>query len=256
MSMNLQLKALRCPRLPLQPVSLSCGPGEHWALLGPNGSGKTTLLHTLAGLLPHEGEILFGQRALRRMSALQRAHSLALLLQEAGHRFPWRVTEYLQVATSPLNRLPRRVRADHPVLQGLDLVDLLQRRVDQLSGGQWQRVQIAAVLLQNSPVILLDEPLNHLDLRHQQQLMQLLENLRLQGRLILSSLHDINQAFGRCTHAMLFFPDAIQAGTAGEMMQPEPLSRLYRLPLEKRSAQGRQWLLPADLPEGNGVHDH
>ncbi len=252
----LQCSDVQCPRLRQQPATVHFTSGQHWALLGPNGSGKTTLLHTLAGLLPYRGTITIEGKPLQHISAMERARKLALLLQEPGQRFPWLVKEYLQVAASPLGQPPCQLEQARDILHALDLDDLLSRRVNHLSGGQWQRVQIAAVLLQDSPVILLDEPLNHLDLHHQQQLLQLLEAFRLHGRLILSSMHDINQAFGRCTHALLFFPDRLLGGTSAAMMQAEPLSRLYGLPLEKLSAQGREWLLPADLPATGTVSDH
>ncbi len=252
----LRCTQVQCPRLKLEPLTVRFSAGQHWALLGPNGSGKTTLLHTLAGLLPCQGEIRIGDTPLLQLNAMQRAREVALLLQEHGQRFPWRVSEYLQVAASPLGQPPCHIDQARDILRILELEDLLHRRVDHLSGGQWQRVQIAAVLLQDSPIYLLDEPLNHLDPRHQQQLMQLLEQYRLKGGLILSSMHDINQAFGRCTHALLFYPDRLLAGTAAEVMQAEPLSRLYGLPLEKLSAQGREWLLPADLPANDTVSGH
>ncbi len=245
----LALKQLRCPRLDMEVLDLQLHPGEHWALLGPNGSGKTTLLHTLAGLLPHDGLIQYQGKHLDHYTPLQRAQTLALLLQQAGAPTAWKVHEYLQVASRPPGCPGPSGALRTQVFSALDMEPLLERPVHHLSGGQWQRVQVAAVLLQDTPVILLDEPLNHLDLRHQQRLMQLLDTLRVEGRLLLSSLHDINQAFGRCTHAMLFHPGCIEAGTAGALMVEEKLGPLYGLPLRKLTAQGRQWLLPADLPE-------
>ncbi len=244
----LELHAVQCPRLKQAPLTVTMQAGQHWALLGPNGSGKTTLLHTLAGLLPAKGTILLRGRELGHMSPPEQAEWRALLFQDNPERIPWRVHEYLQVASGVLGMASVSASMEAQLSQRLELNELMYRRVDHLSGGQWQRVQIAAVLMQGSPILLLDEPLNHLDLRHQQQLMQLLEERRLNGSLVLSSLHDVNQAFGRCTHALLFYPDRILAGTAGERIEANQLSALYGLPLERLSAQGREWLLPADLP--------
>lgn len=147
-------------------------PGQIWAVLGANGSGKTSLLHTSAGLrAPAAGTVTLDRRALDAWSARQRAHRIALLLQDYEPEFPATV---LDVALS--GRHPyRKWLASHDAhdialarsaLAAVGLAGFESRPIATLSGGERRRAEIAAVLAQATPVRLLDEPANHLDLPH------------------------------------------------------------------------------------------
>ena len=223
-------------RAPGAPVDFALPGGKMVAILGANGSGKTTLLHTLAGLrAPRSGTVLLAGRAVGAWSSRARAQRLGLLFQDDAAPFPATVEETVaagRFAHQPmwrnLSSADRQAIAD--ALDVMQLRELARRPLEALSGGERRRVALATLLAQDPPVLLLDEPVNHLDWHHQILIMDHLARLtREAGKTALVSLHDPNLAARYCEHVLLLGPDgAAQWGPSAELLTAERLGWLYR----------------------------
>jgi iron complex transport system ATP-binding protein len=220
--------------------------GECWGILGPNGSGKTTLLHTLAGLRePQSGAVLLNGTPLAQLERREIARQLGLLLQDSHDPFPATVLEEVLCGRHPhLGRWQNEGEDDlalaRAALHKLELAELEQRQIQSLSGGERRRVAMATLLTQNPTLMLLDEPLNHLDLRHQKLLLETVNGLRDLGHGIMMVLHDPNQAVRCCDRILLLAGDGEwQQGSAEEMLQAERLSQLYRCTIEQVEIAGQ-----------------
>ncbi len=225
--------------------------GESWCLLGRNGAGKTTLLHTLAGLrAPRGGNLLLGQTPLRALKRRQIARRLALLLQQQHDSFPASVSETVAQGRHPYLRAWQwESAADHALVADLlrrfGLETLQARNVQTLSGGERQRVAIATLMAQQTGILLLDEPLNHLDVNHRLRLLTNLQHdCRALGRALMMSLHDVNLAARFCSHALLLLGDGdVRQGPIAAVLDAPTLEQLYGHPmLELETPVGRAWL--------------
>ena len=180
-------------------VTLRIEPGEAVALVGPNGAGKTTLLRMLAGLVPHTGEVRLDGWPVRRMDARERARRVALVRQQTALPVDFTVREVVEMGRAPhvawAGRLGAADRAAvDAALAAADLGGLAGRSVRQLSGGEQQRVGLAQALAQDTPVLLLDEPTAHLDVRHQMEMLGRARALADSGRTVVAALHDLDRA--------------------------------------------------------------
>ena len=215
-----------------------CG-GQNWAILGANGSGKTTLLHTLAGLRPTTGgDIHLDGAPLAACSRRERARRLGLLLQDSPHAFPAMVLDIVLSGRHPwLGRWQPEGEEDFrfagAALASTGLAGFERRNLSTLSGGERRRVEIAALLTQDAPINLLDEPVNHLDPRFQHQLLgDLCRRAERPGHLNLMVLHDINLAVRFCSHGLLLLPGGETVhGPLDSLLDPIILERLYGCPM-------------------------
>jgi iron complex transport system ATP-binding protein len=240
-------------RLLCADLSLAFNAGENWAILGPNGSGKTTLLHALAGVRDvTPGTVMLDGSEMARVPARARARRLGLLLQDYETGFPAAVLETVLSGRHPhLGPLQWEGAADyaaaHAALTAVGLGDLTARSLSTLSGGERRRVEIATLLAQDAPILLLDEPGNHLDLHHQTDVLALLAaRTRQSGHLNLFVLHDINAAMRFCNHALLLFGDGEAVhGPLAEVVTLTTLERLYRCRLRELRDGMTRCFLPA-----------
>lgn len=234
-----QLDVVIGDRLVCRDLNLAVAPGSRWAMLGINGVGKTTLLSTLAGLRePQAGRVRVDGNALAQLAPRERARRLGLMAQEDSFHLSDPETTALEVAL--LGRLPHldwwRGENAHDIalartaLAAVGLADLAERRAARMSGGERRRLALAALLAQEVPLCLLDEPTSHLDMHQQIALLDLL--IGWNGRTLVMTLHDVNLAARYCTHVLLLFGDgAWCAGPVDAMLTAETLTRLYRHPV-------------------------
>jgi zinc/manganese transport system ATP-binding protein len=189
-------------------------PGSLTAVVGPNGAGKTTLLRAIAGLHRPDGgriEGAAGQVALLpQQSSLDRSFPLTCL--DA-------VLLGLWAETGAFRAIPRagRVRAE-AALAAVGLVGFERRPVGSLSAGQFQRVLFARLLLQDAPVILLDEPFNALDARTAAELLALVRRWHGEGRTVIAVLHDVDLVRREFPETLLLARDCLGWGPTGEVL--------------------------------------
>lgn len=227
--------------------------GRHWAILGRNGAGKSTLLHTLAGLRQADrGDVHIDGQALASTPLRELARKRGILPQRQLDPFAATVLETALVGRHPhLGRWDWETAEDHRIalaaLSTLGLTDYRQRDVLTLSGGERQRLAIAQLLTQQPALLLLDEPLTHLDLHHQVAVMALMRAEADKGAAVVSVLHDPGFAARYCDHALLLFgTGAWLAGPTTEVLTPANLSCLYGHTLhELTDTGGQRWFVPA-----------
>ena len=225
--------------------------GGATAILGPNGAGKSTLLHLLLGLLtPQAGEIRLGDRLLAAYSPEQRSRLVSLVPQREHIPFAFRVQEYLLLGRTPYLSLLAQPTADDQarvaaVLDALGLTPLARRQVNTLSGGERQLVLIARALVQHTPILLLDEPLAHLDPGNRQRVLGLLGRLAAQGRTVIFTTH-APQAAAQIAERVLLLAGGrlLFAGARDEALTSARLSRLYGTPLRVMQIEGQWVVLP------------
>ncbi|MFZ5579656.1 MAG: ABC transporter ATP-binding protein [Pseudomonadota bacterium] len=229
--------------------------GECWALLGRNGAGKTTLLHTLAGVRqPDSGQVSLFRRPLEDWPPRERARQLGLLIQDAREGFEETVLEATLAGRHPhLGRWQGPTAADQALaceaLLECGLHGFEQSQVHDLSGGERRRLAIATLRTQNTPVMLLDEPLNHLDPQWQWCMLGQLRDLANQGRTLMMSLHDPNMALRFCTHALLLDgAGGWRAGPVNGIVTEESLTEIYGLPMRAIADVLGIWLIPGLTP--------
>lgn len=227
--------------------------GERWGILGVNGVGKTTLLHTLAGLkLPVPGDVVLSGQSLAGMKRRDVARICGLMPQDSDDAFPATVMETALIGRHP--HLPAWAwesaedeRIACSALESVGLAGIEQRMTHTLSGGERRRLALATLLVQNPALLLLDEPVNHLDLHHQIETLELLTEQALQhGKALVMVLHDVNLAARYCDRLLLLFGDGkVLQGKVDEVLNTENLARLYHHPVHNVEAEGRKLYYPA-----------
>ena len=249
----------------LHEVTLRVPEGTLLALIGPNGSGKTTFIRAVSGVLPvNAGSVRVRGEDIGRMNPQQRARSIAVVPQARTIPPAFTTEEVVALGrTTYLNWLGRLSENDQHVideaLKKTDLLDLRSRNIQELSGGELQRVLLARALAQGSPLLLMDEPTTHLDLQYQVNLMERVTRLAhpapeeiaqgVQPRTVVISIHDLNLVPRYADVVGLLVGGRLAAlGTPAEVLDKDLLSRAYRLPLEILHEQGLTLVVPAVFP--------
>ncbi len=224
--------------------------GQMTCLLGENGTGKTSTLHTLAGLLPiSSGQVLVDGKPMEDWKRRELARKLGLLMQDNEDAFPASVLETALIGRHPhLGLFAWESRQDvmlaESALTELGLGGLEKRRVETLSGGERRRLAIATLRIQDTNILLLDEPINHLDPRHQLQILRQLRQLADQGKTVLASLHDINLAKQFFDRALLLSGDGTwQSGPTREVLNAGNLQRIFHTRFTSISHAGGDYLI-------------
>lgn len=221
--------------LVLHNISLSVAAGEMVGLLGPNGSGKTTLIKLASGILkPGQGEIKLDGADLGYMSRKSIARSVAVVPQQFHTPFAFTVAEVVMLGRIPfLKAFAEESAADRKLadsaLEMVGVTGLRERRFDELSGGERQKVILAMALAQQPKLLLLDEPTLHLDITHQVEILELVRRLNAeQGLTVIASMHDLNLAslyFGRL---VLLKEGRISAdGTPAQVLTEERVREVF-----------------------------
>lgn len=238
----------------LEHLDWRIGEGECWSIIGRNGAGKSTLLRTLAGLRdPDAGHVTLQGRALVDWPLAALARQRAFLAQARHDAFSYRVIETVLSARHPYHDNHYWEGSDDQrialaALASMEVAHLAERDVRSLSGGERQRVAIAAMLAQDTPILLLDEPANALDLAHQVSVMGLLSRLcREQNKTVVMVGHDLNLAHGISSHALLLMGDGgWRAGPVAEVMQASILGDYLGHPIEIIEHGQRKIFIPKE----------
>jgi zinc/manganese transport system ATP-binding protein len=239
-------------------LDLRIEPGQFVAVLGPNGSGKSSLLKVMLGLVPlTRGQALVGGRPVRRGS-----RSIGYVPQHKGFApdVPLRGADLVQLGLDGARwglPAPRRYRRQvMDALAQMDAEQLAGQPVGSMSGGEQQRLRIAQALATDPGVLLCDEPLLSLDLRHQHRVVELIEKRRREhGTSVLFVTHEINPVLS-VTDVILYMMDgAFRVGTPDEVMRSEVLTELYQSPIEVIRRPGQLIVLGAESAAG-AHHDH
>ena len=213
----------------LENLNLEIKEGEFWAVIGKNGTGKTTLLHCIAGILPiDKGDVLIDTIRMSEINHLIRAQYLSLLPQTQESSLNCTVKQAISYGRYAWHKNHNN---DDEIfirnaLQEMELENLANKSIQQLSGGELRKVEIATILAQDSTIMLLDEPLNHLDLPFRVKLMQKLKRLS-QNKAIIMVTHDIQYVQQYCSHVlMLNGKNQLRAGEVNNVLTESNLTKI------------------------------
>lgn len=226
----------------LKDLSFNVMQGELFGILGPNGSGKTTLLKMLSGILPcHEGTISFKGKSITAYTVKELAKLIAVLSQHATPSFSYTVKEtvslgryahqkgWFQSWTSKDEEMVQKV------MDQTGILTFQHRLINELSGGEQQRVFLAQALAQEPELLLLDEPTNHLDLSFQKELLDLLKYwTKEQGLTVISIFHDLNLAGLYCDRLLLLDNGEINImNLPNEVLREDKIQKVYSTNIKK-----------------------
>ena len=231
--------------LVIKNVSFTVTEGSCVCLIGPNGCGKTTLLRVIAGMLPAYGEVLVDGKDIRTLRRKEIASCVSFLSQISQVYYSYSVFEtvmqgrYVHGSSFFSGTSSRDREITSQILETLGLQDLADRQITALSGGQLQRVMLARCIAQKTPVLILDEPMNHLDMKVQSELTEYLMKWRTQpvrtesGReykpTIIGVFHDINTAAYMADDIALISDGRLLAsGRKKDVLTKELLEKTFR----------------------------
>lgn len=222
----------------LRDVSFTAACGEYLSIVGPNGAGKTTLLKCIDRLLVGgTGRIEIFGRPLESYRQKDLARRISYVPQADGRVIPFTVRQFVLMGRypylSPFSSIDKEGRrAVDDALQMTHSAELADRRLDTLSGGERQKVYIAAALAQGADILLLDEPTTFLDYRHQAEIRDLLSRVNQQSKAtIVCVTHDLNRAVLDSDRIVAIVAGRVLfSGTPAEIMKPDVLETLFRTP--------------------------
>ncbi len=231
-------------RMLFEDLSFTVDASQRWVVLGPNGAGKSSLLAAVAGVFHvSKGDVHLQGKPLSQWRPEALADWRAWCPQFWSDPFPSTVAETAGIAMRRgawWSAVREDEQAVADVLAELDLASFAGTDVRQLSGGERQRVAVATALLQGATLVLLDEPVSHLDLAHQGMLVRALTRRSEQGQAVIASLHDINLAWDLSTHAVLLDGrGAAVAGPREAVMTPPALSQAFGVAIDRVEVCGQ-----------------
>jgi len=226
-------------------VSFELPTGKIVAIIGANGAGKSTVLSIISRLIAaNEGEVEIDGRSLKRWNNRELSKTLSVLSQSNHLNLRLTVLELIRFGRFPHSR-GRLTPEDHAwvaeAVEYTGLQGLENRFLDELSGGQRQMAYIAMALAQNTPYILLDEPLNNLDMRRAVRIMKMLRRLTEEkGKTIIIVIHDINFVSFHADYIVAMKDGRLEkTGPTEEIIQPEILRRIYDLDISIEKYEGK-----------------
>ena len=217
-------------------VSIDIPVGKITSFIGPNGAGKSTVLSIMSRLMKSNGgEVLIEDKAITSWDQKALAQKIAILKQSNNINMRLTIRELVSFGRFPYSGGNLKAEDEKQVDEAIGymhLTDLQHRYLDELSGGQRQRAYIAMVIAQNSEYILLDEPLNNLDMKHSAEIMKTLRKLVEElGKTVIIVIHDINFASCYSDYIVALKDGKIaKAGTTEEIIQKEVLEEIYEMP--------------------------
>lgn len=220
----------------LENVTLSFNSNEFCVILGPNGSGKTTLVKLIARILKTErGRFYLKDLPYEKIKLRDFYKLVSYVPQKFFSIYPYTVFEIVLMGRS-LNfnffgfENERDIQKVNEILEKLNLIHLAKKRINEISGGELQKVILARSLIQETEILLLDEPNTHLDLKHQVQIFELLKSLKKEGKTIIAVSHDINLA-SFYADRLIFIKDGIikYDGNVNSILKEEIIQEIFEV---------------------------
>lgn len=219
----------------LKAISFGIPRGSFVSILGPNGSGKTTLLKNLSHILkPQAGQVVLKDKNIKDYHHKELAKSIAVVHQNQPTDFDFTVEDVVLMGRYPhLRQFQSESQRDHEAanaaMHSTATSHLKEKNLKHISGGERQRVMIARALAQETDTLLLDEPISHLDIKYQLDILKMCQNLSHQKQMtVVTTLHDINMA-ARFSDLMILMRggEIVEIGTPDQVMTPEILKSVY-----------------------------
>lgn len=224
----------------IKDINVNINKGENLCIIGPNGCGKSTLLKTIANIMDYRGNIKIDNLEVSSLKRKELAKKIGLMSQISQIYFPYSVYDTVSIGRYAYNdNLFGVSKKDKDIIldciDKVGLIDYKDKMINELSGGQLQRVFLARVFAQDPDIILLDEPTNHLDLKHQ---IELLENLnkwtKENNKIVIAVLHDLNLVQYIADNVLLLSNGMlIKYGKVDEVLNNDVLKQVYGLDIKE-----------------------
>ena len=244
----------------LKDISFEIGPSRLVTIVGPNGSGKSTLIKCIDRILsPKSGSILIDRKDVTKMDRMEIAKNLSYVPQSSARTFSSNVFDTVLMGRRPhIGWLSSSDDEEKvwEVLRLLGIEDLAMSGFGELSGGQQQKVLIARALVQETKVMLLDEPTSNLDIWHQLDVMNIVSDLVRKRRMTaLIALHDLNLA-SKYSHGIIMMKKGkiMAAGDPASVLTPENIEAIYNVEVAVRSQSEAPFIVPVRQIKMNGNH--
>jgi iron complex transport system ATP-binding protein len=231
----------RDKKIVLEEISFQINTGEIVVLLGSNGSGKSTILKAIAKILPFQkGNMQLFEKEFSSIDPKQASLWVSYTAQNNDFNLAFTVFDFVSLGRYPhKGMLPFMTNKDKDIInQALlttNLLDKAQKNIGQLSGGEQQRSLLARALATEAPIMLLDEPTNSLDIKHQLEFFKLLYSLRNQGKTILIAIHNVNDALAIADKILLLHQGKIKYdGPASDALLISKLEECFQIKLTNK----------------------
>ncbi len=223
----------------LKGLNFSVGESTVIGIIGSNGSGKTTLLKNISGYLkPTFGNIFIEDRNIRELSIKEKARYISYVPQDIRCDFQFTCYDIVMMGRMPFLRRfqPERKEDKDIVRKCMEMTNTWQFRdtmINQLSGGEKQRVYIARALAQEPKILLMDEPISHLDIKYQIEILSFVRELAKQGILVIAVLHDINLACQFCNEILIMKDGRIMdLGRPNKVITPRSIKSAFSIDVD------------------------
>ena len=239
------------PKQVLSDISLDIAEGSFYAVMGANGCGKTTLLRCMDNLLEIPADTVFlGGKDITSYTSRQRAMQVAYVAQRPTSDVDFSAFEIVLMGRNPYQRhLQNESQHDWDIVEQCmrmtNTWHLRQSTLAQMSGGEVQRVMIARALAQQTPVLLLDEPLANLDISHQLEILGILTKInREQGKTIVLIIHDLNMALHYCPKLILLHDRHVAfCGDTADGLTEENIAQVFGINPKIETIEGKKYVL-------------
>jgi iron complex transport system ATP-binding protein len=229
-------------------ISFGLEEGEFLGIVGPNGSGKSTLLRNIDKILhPKNGTIFIQNQNQKDLSREEIAKLIGYVPQNDNNVFSTTVFEFILMGRKPHIKW-METKEDKEIvahmIEKLSLGDFALRDINQLSGGERQKVSIARALVQTPKILLLDEPTANLDLKHQLEVLDLLLETKENGVSIIIAIHDLNLALRYCDKFIILNQGQVFASGGQEIISKENIETVYGVKVEVLEKEGMKFIIP------------
>ena len=234
----------------LKDICIELAASEMLGVVGPNGAGKSTLLRCIDRILkPQRGSILLDEREIKKMSMIELAKKLGYIPQSTFQVFPATVFDTVLLGRRPHVGWRSGEKDRKKVLKALQMLNIekfAMRDINELSGGQQQKVFIARALTQEPDVLLFDEPTSNLDIKHQLEVMEIIKSIVREKEIsAIMAIHDLNLASRYADRIIMMNGGEIfSAGDSVSVLTPESIKRVYGVEAEVHNIHGRPYIVP------------